>query len=170
MEVTCLDDKCHISGRWLLDIWTMIVTYLDECYISRPWRLHIWTSVTYLDDGGYISRRVLHIWTMEGTCLDDWGCILGRCRLHVWTCVTHLDDGGYMSERLWLHIWTVIYLHVTRGLDNIRHGINCVKQVNSCFPCGKKYSFIWVLNVHVTPKQCNVMSFLKIIDIIPYDT
>ena len=72
-----------------------------------------------MDDGGYISGRVLHIWTIEVTYLDE--CyISGRWRLHIRTGVTYLDDGGYISTypdscyisgRWRLHIWTsVTYL------------------------------------------------------------
>ena len=47
--------------------------------------LHILTTLTYLDDGVYISGRLLHIWTMEVTYLDD--CyIFGR--LHI--CTSHV--------------------------------------------------------------------------------
>ena len=109
----------YISGRWLLHIWTMEVTYLGECYISGRWRLHVWTiEVTYL----YLDECYIN----------------GQEGLHIWTSVTYLDNGGYMSRWLRLHIGTVTYLYITRGLDNIRYGIYCVRQVSPSFLCGKK--------------------------------
>ena len=70
-------------------------------------------SVTHLDDAGNISRWMLHIWTMEVTCLDDWCYISGRWLLHIWSSVTYLDNGGYIWFGRWgLHFWTteVTYL------------------------------------------------------------
>ena len=95
--------------------------------------LHIWTTVTYLSDGGYISVRLLHIWTMDVTYLDD--CyISGRWRLHIWTTVSYLDDGGYIFGRP-LHIWTME-----------------VTYLDDCYISGRWRLYIWttVTYLHVT--------------------
>ena len=85
----------------------MYVVYLDDgSYLKLSgWVLQIWTTVTYLNDRGYISGRLLHIWTIEVTYLDD--CYISELsRLHIWTTVTYLNDRGHISGRL-LHIWTM---------------------------------------------------------------
>ena len=92
-EVTCLDDLCFTSARWVLHIWTS-VKYLDDGVYISVRSLHLFTGGIYLDDGVYISGRMLHIWAMEVIHLD--GCYISRRRrLHIWTNVTQLD--GYIS-------------------------------------------------------------------------
>ena len=44
MDVTCLNDKCYISGR--------------------PLHIWIWATFTYLGDVCYISGRLFHTWTV----------------------------------------------------------------------------------------------------------
>ena len=94
----CCLDVIHFVGMYILMVCECYI-YGRGLHISGRWMLHIWTTVTYLDDGGYISVRLSHIWTMEVTYLHDCN-ISGRWKLHICTTVTYLDDGGYISGGL----------------------------------------------------------------------
>ena len=104
-----------ISSRYATYSYSKNYAYKCNCAIVYYAARFIFRTIMYHDlpyhaaqchcDGGYISRRVLHIWTMGVTYLDD--CyISGRWVFHIWTTVTHLDDRCYISGRL-LPIWTM---------------------------------------------------------------
>ena len=140
--VTYLDDGGYTSGR-LLQIWTLEVTYPDDYYISGRWRLHIWTAITYLDDECYISGRwMLHIWTMEVTYLDD--CYTsGHWRLHIWTTATYLDDGGYIAGRMYTYLQLRCW-PATVGMASV--SLSFAITIKSCYHL-LKYWRTWLMFV-----------------------